>query len=95
MGLAYRKAWGIVDASDAKTALWAADVHIAQNVLPDGERPMGSHLEAELGGDTLTERKPGSAEERLATYTFRPFADFGGIFFLARSPSMHPLSGCR
>jgi erythromycin esterase len=128
-------------AADAKTALWAADVHIAQNVLPAGERPMGSHLEAALGSDYvsfaitayetevpraagvcgLTARKPGSAEERLATYahqtllarprggarhyeilpmgffTFRPFADFDGIFFLARSPSMRPLlyQGCR
>lgn len=128
-------------APNAKTALWAADIHIAQNVLPNGERPMGSHLEATLGSDyvsfaitayeserpvaprqcALAERKAGSAEERLATYghqtllarprgggrqyqvmplgfyTFRPFADFDGIFFLARSPAMHPLlyPGCQ
>lgn len=128
-------------APNAKTALWAADVHIAQNLLPNGEQPLGSHLEAVLGSDYvsfaitayqtevprsagvcgLAERKPGSTEERLATYghqtllarprrgarqypilpmgffTFRPFADFDGIFFLAHSPSMHPLlyPGCR
>ncbi|HEX7154060.1 MAG TPA: erythromycin esterase family protein [Thermoanaerobaculia bacterium] len=128
-------------APNAKTALWAADIHIAQNVLPGGERPLGSHLEAALGRDyvsfaitayeseraaapgvcALGARKPGSAEERLATfghqtllarpqggrrqyhvmpmgfYTFRPFADFDGIFFLAHSPAMHPLTypGCR
>jgi erythromycin esterase len=127
-------------APGAKTALWAADVHIAQNQLPNGEQPMGSHLEAVLGDDYvsfaitayetevprasgvcgLAERKPGSAEERLAAYghetllarprggarqypvmpmgffTFRPFADFDGIFFLSHSPSMHPLRylGC-
>ncbi|HEX6096660.1 MAG TPA: erythromycin esterase family protein [Thermoanaerobaculia bacterium] len=75
-------------APDAKTALWAADVHLAQNELPNGERPLGSHLEAALGTDFvsfaitayetevprgpgicgLAERKPGSAEERLAAY---------------------------
>lgn len=128
-------------APDAKTALWAADIHVAQNVLPGGERPLGSHLEAALGSDyvsfaitayeserpvapgvcALAERKPGSAEEQLATYghqtllarprdgarqyqvmpmgffTFRPFADFDGVFFLAHSPAMHPLTyaGCR
>lgn len=128
-------------APGAKTVLWAADVHIAQNELPNGERPMGSHLEAALGADYvsfaitayesefprggglcgLAARKPGSAEEQLAAYghqtllarprggvrqyqvmpmgffTFRPFADFDGILFLAHSPSMHPLlyQGCR
>ena len=128
-------------APGAKTALWAADIHVAQNRLPNGEQPLGSHLEAVLGRDYvsfaitayesevpraprvcgLAERKPGSAEERLATYghptllarprgggrqyevmpmgfyTFRPFADFDGIFFLARSPAMHPLlyPGCQ
>jgi erythromycin esterase len=119
----------------AKTMIWAADVHIAQNLLPDGELPMGSHLEQALGPDYvsfaitahetevprapgvcgLTERREGSAEDQLATYghqtllarprsgtrqyqvmpmgffTFRPFADFDGILFLARSPAMHPL----
>jgi erythromycin esterase len=128
-------------APEAKTVLWAADVHIAQNLLPDGELPMGSHLETVLGAGYvsfaitayetevprgsglcgLAARKAGSAEERLATYghqtllvrprggarqypvmplgffTFRPFADFDGIFFLAHSPAMHPLlyPGCR
>lgn len=128
-------------APGAKTALWAADIHIAQNVLPGGERPMGSHLETALGSGyvsfaitayeaerpmapyvcSLAERKAGSAEERLAAYghptllvrprggarqyevmpmgfyTFNPFADFDGIFFLAHSPAMHPLlyPGCR
>jgi erythromycin esterase-like protein len=128
-------------APGANTALWAADVHIAQNVLPNGERPLGSHLETVLGGDYvgfaitayesevprgagvcgLAARTAGSVEERLATYgtqtllarprggvrqhqvlpmgffTFRPFADFDGIFFLARSPAMEPLlyPGCR
>ena len=122
-------------APGAKTALWAADVHIAQHVLPNGEVPMGSHLEAAMWTDyssfaitafetevprsagvcMLTARTAGSAEERLSTYghqtllarprggerqhqvmpmgffTFRPFADFDGIFFIARSPSMYPL----
>jgi erythromycin esterase-like protein len=128
-------------APNAKTALWAADVHIAQDLLPGGEQPLGSHLEAALGAAYvgfaitayesevprgsgtcgLAARKPGSVEERLAAYghptllarprgggrqypvlpmgffTFRPFADFDGIFFLARSPAMRPLlyPGCR
>jgi erythromycin esterase len=128
-------------APDAKTVLWAADIHVAQNLLPNGEQPLGSHLEAVLGAGYvsfaitayesevprvpgvcgLAARTAGSAEERLATYghqtllarprggarqypvlpmgffTFRPFADFDGIFFLAHSPSMHPLlyRGCR
>ena len=125
-------------APGAKTALWAADVHVAQTVSPDGKRPLGSHLEAALGDGyvsfaitayesevlrgprlcALSARAPGSAEERLAAYghktllarprtrhnevlqmgffTYRPFADFDGIFFLARSPAMHPLfyTGC-
>ena len=118
----------------AKTALWAADVHIAENLLPEGQLPLGSHLEASLGDDyvsfaitafesevprgpgvcEIATRHPGSAEERLAAYghetllaiprgarndevmplgwwTYRPFADFDGIFFLEHSPSMHPL----
>ncbi|HYH06510.1 MAG TPA: erythromycin esterase family protein [Thermoanaerobaculia bacterium] len=123
-------------APGAKTALWAADVHVAQNMLPNGEQPLGSHLEAALGDDYvsfaitayesetprasgvcgLAARMPGSAEEQLATYglqtmlarpgggkrqhqvlpmgffTFRPFADFDGIFFLQRSPAMHTLN---
>ena len=122
-------------APDAKTALWAADVHVAQNVLPKGEVPLGSHLESAFGAGyvsfaitayetevprsagvcVLKERAAGSAEERLAMYghatllarpragvrqypvmpmgffTFRPFADFDGVFFLAHSPSMRPL----
>ncbi|HEX9984177.1 MAG TPA: erythromycin esterase family protein [Thermoanaerobaculia bacterium] len=120
-------------APGAKTVLWAADVHVAQNLLPDGELPLGSHLEAALGADYVSfaitayesevarapgvcglgPRTPGSVEERLATYghqtmlarplggvrqyhvlpmsafRFRPFADFDGILFLARSPAMH------
>ncbi len=120
-------------APDAKTALWAADIHVAQNRLPGGELPLGSHLEAALGSGYvsfaitayesevprapgvcgLAARAPGSVEEQLATYghqtllarprggarqyqvmpmgffTFRPFADFDGIFFLAHSPAMH------
>lgn len=126
---------------NAKTALWAADIHVAQNVLPNGERPLGSHLEAAFGSEyvsfaitayesevavaprvcALAVRKPGAAEEQLATYghltllarprdgarqyqvlpmgfyTFRPFADFDAVFFLAHSPAMHPLTfpGCR
>ena len=132
--------WRARKAPAAKTMLWAADIHIARNVLPDGERPMGSHLETALGSDYVSfaitayeselasaprvcgiaPRRLGSAEEHLATYgpqtllarprggpsyevrpmgfyTFRPFADFDGIFFLARSPAMHPLAyeGCR
>ncbi|HEU4521330.1 MAG TPA: erythromycin esterase family protein [Thermoanaerobaculia bacterium] len=120
-------------APDAKTVLWAADVHIAQNPLPNGEVPLGSHLEAALGSGYvsfaitayesevprspgvcgLAARTAGSVEEQLAVYghetllarprvrdyrvlpmgyfTFRPFADFDGILFLARSPAMHPL----
>jgi erythromycin esterase len=38
----------------ARTVLWAADVHIAQNILPNGERPMGSYLETDLGPDYVT-----------------------------------------
>ena len=135
-GMAYAfHARRAMKAPDAKTALWAADIHVAQNVLPRGEVPLGHHLEAALGAGYvsfaitayesevprspgvcgLTARTPGSAEERLATYglqtllarpqggvpqdqvqpmgyfTFRPFADFDGIFFLARSPAMQPL----
>ena len=128
-------------APNAKTVLWAADVHIAQNPLPNGEVPLGSFLEETLGNDYvsfaitayetevpraagvcgLAARAPGSLEEQLATYghetllarphgglpqyhvmpigffTFRPFADFDGIFFLHHSPSMHPLlyQGCQ
>lgn len=127
-------------ASGAKTVLWAADVHVAQNLLPLGQQPLGSHLKEALGDDYvsfaitayetevprapgvcgLTARTAGSTEERLAAYgyetllarpggapdyevlpmgffTFRPFVDFDGIVFLARSPSMHPLlyPGCQ
>jgi hypothetical protein len=61
-------------APDAKVALWAADIHIAQNVLPGGERPLGSHLEAALGRDFVSfaitayesERPVGSNVCRLA-----------------------------
>lgn len=33
----------------------------------------------------------------MGFWTFRPFADFDGVLFLERSPSMHPLlyQGCR
>jgi erythromycin esterase-like protein len=122
-------------APGAKTVLWAADIHVAQNPLPFGERPLGSHLDEAFGDDYvsfaitayesevprapgvcgLAARTSGSVEERLATYghatllaqprgardyevlpmgffTFHPFADFDGIIFLARSPSMHPLT---
>jgi erythromycin esterase len=122
-------------APGAKTVAWGDNVHVAQNLLPNGERPMGSHLEAALGADYasfgitayetevprgpglcgLADRHPGSAEERLVTYgheallarprggvrqyevmpmgffTYRPFADFDGVFFLAYSPAMHAL----
>lgn len=122
-------------APEARTALWAADVHVAQNLLPNGELPLGSHLEAALGDDYVSfaitayesqlpsssgpcrvaAREPGSVEERLMKYghqtllarphggvrqsyilpmgsfTFRPFADFDGIFFLEHSPAMYPL----
>lgn len=135
-GMAYAfHARRAMKAPDAKTAVWAADVHVAQNVLPGGEVPLGRHLEAALGPDYvsfaitayesevprsggvcgLAARTPGSAEEQLATYghqtmlarprggarqyqvlpmgffTFRPYADFDGIFFLAHSPAMYPL----
>ncbi|HEY0157908.1 MAG TPA: erythromycin esterase family protein [Thermoanaerobaculia bacterium] len=122
-------------APGAKTMVWGDNVHVAQNLLPNGELPMGSHLEAALGAGYvsfgltayetevprspgvcgLTPRAPGAAEERLATYghqtllarpragvrqydvmpmgyfTYRPFADFEGIFYLAHSPAMHTL----
>ena len=135
-GMAYAfHARRAMKAPDAKTAVWAADVHVAQNVLPTGEVPMGYHLETAFGAGYVSfaitayesevprsagvcgfaVRQPGSVEERLATYshstllarprdgvrqyqvlpmgyfTFRPFADFDGIVFLAHSPSMHPL----
>lgn len=41
-------------APGAKTAVWAADIHVAQNQLPGGEQPMGSHLEADLGEDYVS-----------------------------------------
>ena len=41
-------------APGAKTALWAADVHIAKNLLPEGQQPLGSHLEASLGADYVS-----------------------------------------
>lgn len=122
-------------APDAKTVLWGDNVHVAQHLLPNGEVPLGSHLEAAFGagyvsfGITayetevprspgvcgLTARTAGAVEEQLAAYglqtlfarprsgarqyqvlpmgffTYRPFADFDGVFFLARSPSMTPL----
>jgi erythromycin esterase len=122
-------------APDAKTVAWGDNVHVAQNLLPNGELPMGSHLENALGPGYVSfaltayetevprspgvcgfaERQAGSAEERLAAYghqallarprggarqypvlpvgffTYRPFADFEAIFFIAHSPSMHPL----
>jgi len=128
-------------APEAKTVIWGHDIHIAQNQLPGGQRPLGSHLEASLGSNYvsfaitayeselpqgpgvcgLAVRQAGSAEEHLATYghqtllarprggvrqyqvmpmgfyAFRPFADFDGVFFLARSPAMDPLAydACR
>ena len=142
VGMAYAfHARRALRAPDKKTVVWAADIHVAQNVLPAGEVPMGHHLANAFGSGyvsfaitayesevprsprvcTLAARTPGSAEEHLATYgqnvmlarprggvrqyqamplgfrTFRPFADFDGIFFLAHSPAMHPLlyAGCR
>jgi len=41
-------------APGAKTVLWAADIHVAQNVVPNGVRPLGSHLEAALSGDYVS-----------------------------------------
>ena len=120
-------------APDAKTVLWAADVHVAKNRLPSGKIPLGSHLASDLGDEYvsfaitayesevpraagvcgLSPRTSGSVEEQLATYgletllarpregkpqdqvqpmgdfTYRPFADFDGIFFLAHSPAAH------
>ncbi|HEY0143848.1 MAG TPA: erythromycin esterase family protein [Thermoanaerobaculia bacterium] len=134
-GMAYAfHARRAMKAPNAKTALWAADIHVAQNRLPGGELPLGSHLETALGAGYvsfaitayesylpnpsgvcgLAARTAGSAEEQLARYghqtmlvrprggapqyqvmplgfrNFRPFADFDGIIFLARSPAMHP-----
>ncbi|HWM95413.1 MAG TPA: erythromycin esterase family protein [Thermoanaerobaculia bacterium] len=34
---------------NARTVIWAADIHVARSRLPRGERPMGSHLAAALG----------------------------------------------
>ena len=34
---------------NVKTAVWAADIHVARTGLPRGERPMGSYLAAALG----------------------------------------------
>lgn len=39
---------------NAKTVIWAANVHIAQNRLPRGEVPMGSHLARALGPDYVS-----------------------------------------
>ncbi|HYO79697.1 MAG TPA: erythromycin esterase family protein [Thermoanaerobaculia bacterium] len=41
-------------APGAKTMLWAANVHVAQNRLPNGEVPLGSHLETDLGPDYVS-----------------------------------------
>jgi erythromycin esterase len=41
-------------APGVKTALWAADIHVAQNRLTSGEQPLGSHLEAALGPDYVS-----------------------------------------
>lgn len=43
-----------MQAPNAKTVLWAADVHIAQNLLPNGELPLGSFLEETLGDDYVS-----------------------------------------
>lgn len=55
VGMAYAfHARRAMTAPHAKTALWAADIHIAQNPLPNGERPLGSHLESVLGADYVS-----------------------------------------
>lgn len=41
-------------ANNAKTVVWAANSHVAQNPLPRGEVPFGSHLKARLGDDYVT-----------------------------------------
>lgn len=55
---------------------------------------------AAYGHQTMLVRPRGGGRQYqvlpMGFYNFRPFADFDGIFFLARSPAMHPLlyPGC-
>jgi erythromycin esterase-like protein len=136
VGMAYTfQARRAMVASGAKTMAWGDNVHVAQNLLPDGEVGMGKHLEDALGDDYVSfgltayetevpkapgacgfaARRPGAVEERLVTYghetllarprdgvrqyevmpmgffTYRPFADFEAVFFIAHSPAMHAL----
>jgi erythromycin esterase len=41
-------------APGAKTVVWAANSHVAQSVLPRGERPIGSYLAEHFGEDYFT-----------------------------------------
>lgn len=41
-------------APQARTVVWAANSHIARTPLPDGTRPMGSHLAEALGRDYVS-----------------------------------------
>lgn len=41
-------------APEARTVIWAANSHIARTPLPDGTRPMGSHLAEALGRDYVS-----------------------------------------
>lgn len=38
----------------AKTVVWAANIHVARALVPNGARPMGSHLAARLGSNYVT-----------------------------------------
>jgi erythromycin esterase len=41
-------------ATGAKTAVWAANSHVARKLLPDGELPLGSYLASDLGSDYVS-----------------------------------------
>lgn len=41
-------------APNAKTVVWAADIHVAQNELPNGAFSLGGHLESAFGADYVS-----------------------------------------
>jgi len=41
-------------APGAKTVVWAANIHVSQELAPRGEQPMGSYLESDLGDDYVS-----------------------------------------
>ena len=82
---------------------YESEVPRAPGVCGLAARAAGSADErlATYGHQTLLARPRDGARQdqvlQMGFFTFRPFADFDGIFFLAHSPSMLPLRypGCR